>query len=113
MSKKISQTEQTEETSEETKTTKPESITFELSDGTQVVLKRGTAIQLAKARHMANKSKRPETTNYYIFSMLATFDGEKRCFDDLMELPMDEALYLEDKWNEFMEVKNSQAQETL
>lgn len=84
-------------------------FSFELSDGTKVVFGKMNGNDLIKARKMAGKDQM--LAPYYLMSEGATFDGKKLLKDEILALCIADVLYLEDKWNEFADPKNSQVSE--
>lgn len=77
---------------------KIESQKITLSDGTEVVMKRGTTQDLMKARDAANGGI--EST-LYLIAETSTFNGEKRAAEDLLEMDPFDYMLLEETWGKF------------
>ena len=92
----------------EEKAEKPvETTEFKLSDGTQVVLRKGNGVEVIRARKSAPDE---ESVQIYLASVLGTFNGKKIPAEELMELPMDDFLLIETKVRGFIATKNFQEQ---
>ena len=88
-------------TKAETKTNKinkKESVEFNLSDGTKVVIKKGKGKDVLKARKSARVTA-------YLVSILGTFDGKKMPAEEILDLDMDDYALIEENFAELFPEK--------
>lgn len=92
-------------TKAETKTNKinkKESVEFNLSDGTKVVIKKGKGKDVLKARKSAPDT---ECVTAYLVSILGTFDGKKMPAEEILDLDMDDYALIEENFAELFPEK--------
>ncbi|MDD3236807.1 MAG: phage tail assembly protein [Candidatus Gastranaerophilales bacterium] len=107
MSKKDVNPEITKENDESSVNTADE---FCLSNGTIVKFRKSTGRDVINARQRAGSKS--SLVGAHVIAEIASFDGDKLTYSDLLDLDVADYLLLEEKWNEFASGKNSQQQET-
>lgn len=81
---------------------KKESVEFNLSDGTKVVIKKGKGKDVLKARKSAPDT---ECVMAYLVSILGTFDGKKMPAEEILDLDMDDYTLIEEEVRELFPEK--------
>ena len=81
---------------------KKESVEFNLSDGTKVVIKKGKGKDVLKARKSASDT---ECVMAYLVSILGTFDGKKMPAEEILDLDMDDYTLIEEEVRELFPEK--------
>lgn len=81
---------------------KKESVEFNLSDGTKVVIKKGKGKDVLKARKSAPDT---ECVMAYLVSILGTFDGKKMPAEEILNLDMDDYTLIEEEVRELFPEK--------